>query len=183
MRAADYSLGRSVETSMGRLFAVTVGVLGTLMIAEPGLASPSLTETAQRDKTVLTPSDNPAMNQAFARARSELDQFLQRARNPGSDEHGFSVKILVRQGGHTEYFWITPFQDNQGRFTGTVSNRPEFVRNVKKGETVTFSRADIVDWMYLKGSAMQGNYTACALLVGRPAAEVAQFKKAYGLQC
>ena len=48
---------------------------------------------------------------------------------------------------------------------------------------MVFSRADIVDWMYVKGSTMYGNYTACALLAGRPAAEAAEFRNAYGLKC
>ena len=142
-----------------------------------------MTEQARRGESVLTPTDNPAMKQAFARARSELDGFLERARNPGSDERGFSVKIPVRQGGHTEYFWITPFRESGGRFQGTVSNRPDYVRNVRKGQTIMFSRADIVDWMYLKGSAMHGNYTTCALMVGRPAAEAAEFRSVFGLHC
>jgi uncharacterized protein YegJ (DUF2314 family) len=183
MRAADPSLGRSAVTSMVRLFALVVAALGILMAAGPGLSAQTMTEKARRGESILTPSGNPAMRQAFARARSELDGFLKRARNPGSDEHSFSVKIPVRQGGHTEYFWITPFQENRDRFEGTVSNRPDYVRNVKKGQTVVFSRADIVDWMYLKGSTMHGNYTTCALMVGRPAAEAAEFKRIYGLHC
>ncbi len=183
MRAADPLLGRSVVTGMTKAFAALAGALGILVAAGPGLASPTMTEQAGRGEAVLTPSDNPAMRQAFARARSELDEFLQRARNPGSDERGFSVTIPVRQGGHTEYFWITPFRESQGRFQGTVSNRPTYVRNVRKGQTVVFSRAEIVDWMYFKGSAMRGNYTTCALMAGRPAAEAAEFRSVYGLHC
>jgi uncharacterized protein YegJ (DUF2314 family) len=183
MRAVDPSLGRSVVMIMTKSFAAVVGVLGTLLVAGSGLASPTLTEQADRGQTALTPADNPVMIQAFARARSELDGFLKRARNPGSDEQGFSVKIPVRHGGHTEYFWITPFQEDGDRIKGSIGNRPQFVRNVKKGETVVFSRADIVDWMYVKGSTMYGNYTACALLAGRPAAEAAEFRNAYGLKC
>jgi uncharacterized protein YegJ (DUF2314 family) len=189
MHAVDPFLGRSVVMIMARLCAVVVGTLGaltiggTLMMGGPGLASPTMTETARRGEAVLTPRGNPAMRQAFARARSELDGFLKSARNPGSDEQGFAVKIPVRQGGHTEYFWITPFRENRNRFEGTVSNRPTYVRNVKHGQTVVFNRSDIVDWMYLKGSAMYGNYTTCALMAGRPAAEAAEFRSQYGLHC
>jgi uncharacterized protein YegJ (DUF2314 family) len=189
MHAVDPSLGRSVVTSMARLCAVVVGILGaltiggTLMMGGPGLASPTMTETARRGEAVLTPRGNPAMRQAFARASSELDGFLKSARNPGSDEQGFAVKIPVRQGGHTEYFWITPFRENRNRFEGTVSNRPTYVRNVKHGQTVVFDRSDIVDWMYLKGSTMHGNYTTCALMAGRQAAEAAEFRSQYGLHC
>jgi len=153
------------------------------MMGGPGLASPTMTETARRGEAVLTPRGNPAMRQAFARARSELDGFLQRARNPCAGEEGFAVKIPVRHGGHTEYFWITPFQEDGDLIKGRIGNSPEFVRNVKKGQTVAFSRADIVDWMYVKGSTMHGNYTACALLAGRPAAEAVEFRNRFGLQC
>jgi len=183
MRAVDPSLGRSVVMSMAKSFVAVVGILGALLVAGTGLASPTLTEQAERRQTALTPSDNPAMIRAFARARSELDGFLQRARNPGAGEQGFAVKIPVRHGGHTEYFWIAPFQEDGDRIKGRINNRPQYVRNVTKGQTVAFSRADIVDWMYLKGSTMHGNYTACALLADRPAAEAVEFRNRFGLQC
>ena len=168
---------------MAKLLAVIVGTIGALMIGGPGLASPKLTESAKRDDAVTVPRNDPAMEKAFERARSGLEQFLKRAKNLGSDEDGFSVKIPVRYGGHTEYFWITPFEEDRGQLKGRISNAPRLVNNVKKGQTVAFSRADIVDWMYLKGSTMYGNYTACALLAGRPAAEAAEFKRMYGLDC
>jgi uncharacterized protein YegJ (DUF2314 family) len=41
----------------------------------------------------------------------------------------------------------------------------------------------VVDWLYLQGGKMIGNFTACALLERGPPKEAAAFMKQYGLNC
>jgi len=123
------------------------------------------------------------MDRPFAKASDGLDGFLARTRNPGANERDFAIKVAVRDGRQVEYFWITDFVEEGGLFKGRLSNRPQFVRNVSAGQTVSFEKAQIADWMYFEGTAMRGNFTACAMLQSRSSAERADFEKAYGLRC
>jgi len=70
-----------------------------------------------------------------------------------------------------------------GEFSGAIDNMPQSVRSVKLGQTITFHQSEIVDWLYLDGDKMKGNYTACALLTSAPKEEVEEFKKRFGLDC
>jgi uncharacterized protein YegJ (DUF2314 family) len=57
------------------------------------------------------------------------------------------------------------------------------VHSVKMGQTISFGQNEIVDWMYLDGGKMKGNYTACALLKSASRSEVEEFKRRFGLNC
>jgi uncharacterized protein YegJ (DUF2314 family) len=96
---------------------------------------------------------------------------------------GFAVKVAIREGDNAEYFWITPFTDKDGAFSGAINNTPREVHSVKLGQTITFGKSEIVDWMYMDGDKMKGNYTACALLKSASKQEVEEFKKRFGLDC
>jgi uncharacterized protein YegJ (DUF2314 family) len=54
---------------------------------------------------------------------------------------------------------------------------------VKLGQLVEFSEAEIVDWLYMEGGKMHGNFTACALLKREPPDQLEAMKKQYGLSC
>jgi uncharacterized protein YegJ (DUF2314 family) len=97
---------------------------------------------------------------------------------------GFAVKAAVPvSAGDAEYFWITPFTNQNGQFSGAINNTPRMAKTVKLGQTISFSQADIVDWMYMDGHAMKGNYTACALLRSASKREVEEFEERFGLDC
>jgi uncharacterized protein YegJ (DUF2314 family) len=96
---------------------------------------------------------------------------------------GFAVKVAIREGNQAEYFWITPFTVKDGAFSGEINNQPRLVHSVKLGQTITFDKSEIVDWMYLDDNKMKGNYTACALLKSASKREVEEFKKRFGLDC
>jgi len=96
---------------------------------------------------------------------------------------GFAVKVAIREGEQAEYFWIVPFSNDNGAFSGAINNTPRMVHKVKMGQTITFAQSDIVDWMYMDSGNMKGNYTACALLKSASKREVEEFKKRFGLDC
>ena len=54
---------------------------------------------------------------------------------------------------------------------------------MKTGQTITFARSDIVDWMYIENGKMKGNFTACALLKSAPKKEAEDFKRQFSLDC
>jgi uncharacterized protein YegJ (DUF2314 family) len=125
----------------------------------------------------------------IAKARSDaqatLDGFLQRARSPMPSQGNFAVKVgLGGVSGPKEFVWITRFKLDGDVGSGTLDNVPVHLPELKAGQTVTFRRADVSDWMYKDGKSLKGNFTGCAILAAAPdaAERNKQFLKV-GLDC
>jgi uncharacterized protein YegJ (DUF2314 family) len=125
------------------------------------------------------------MQKAFTYARATLDTFLPIAASKDPRYSTVSLKVTVRQGKKTEYLWVSPFTVKGDTFTGSVNNEPTIVTNVNPGQDIKFKRADIVDWLYVdtQTQVMHGNFTTCVQMKNAPAEEIAQMKRAYGLDC
>ncbi len=158
------------------------GTLTTGLGAQPA-SSQTITQKAERDELAIVAKSDPVMARAMAKARQTLPDFLSIAAAPKPAMEGFAVKVAVREGDTAEYFWIAPFTNKDGIFSGAINNKPRSVHSVKLGETITFDQSEIVDWMYLDGGKMKGNYTACALLTSASKQEAEEFKKRFGLDC
>ncbi len=52
----------------------------------------------------------------------------------------------------------------------------------KKGDTISFGKCDIVDWMYMDAGVMKGNYSARAILKAALPRDRAAFKRRFGLE-
>ena len=134
---------------------------------------------------IFMADEEPAMKRAFERARTTLDKFLEIARSgrPGLD--GFAVKVGIRDGKETEYFWISDFKQTGDKFSGKIDNTPQRVKNVRANQAYEFSRSQIVDWVYLDrtNKKMVGNFTYCALLSKEPPAQAAAARKKFNLEC
>lgn len=146
--------------------------------------SSSFSDKAARDETVRTVNGDPVMVAAVRRARSELPKFLAMAESPPAGTSNFVVKIGIKYNEKdAEFFWIRPFKRDGVGFIGRLNNEPRFVKIVKLHDIVAFEEDSIVDWYYLKGDAMIGNFTACALLTKEPAQEREQYMRKVGLHC
>jgi uncharacterized protein YegJ (DUF2314 family) len=167
-----------------RLHVFLVGATLAGLSVIPATAQTVL-QKAERDEVARVANCDPVMAAAMHKARDTLPDFLALAAAPKPDMDGFAVKIPIRDhpGDDAEYFWIDPFRNDNGHFSGRINNKPESVRSVKLGQTVKFEQSDIVDWMYLDGNKMKGNYTACALLKSAPRQEVEEFEERFGLKC
>jgi uncharacterized protein YegJ (DUF2314 family) len=143
----------------------------------------TMTQKAEHDELAIVAKSDPTMARAMSKARQTLPDFLIVATAPKPGMEGFAVKVAIREGDNAEYFWITPFTDKDGEFSGAINNTPRQVHSVKLGQTITFNQSEIVDWMYIDGDKMKGNYTACALLKSASKQEVEEFKKRFGLDC
>ncbi|HKY87346.1 MAG TPA: DUF2314 domain-containing protein [Pseudorhodoplanes sp.] len=149
--------------------------------ASPASAQ-SLMGKAERDEIVIVAKNDPAMAATMQKARDSLDGFLKLAATPPAGASSFSVKVAIRDGNDAEYFWITPFTPKGETFSGKLNNSPRTVRrSMKLGDTLTFTKAEIVDWMYVDKGGMKGNYTACALM--KSPKDRAAFKQRFGLDC
>lgn len=89
--------------------------------------------------------DEPAMKQAFSRARATLDGFLKLAAEKPPELGRFAVKVGIAEGKEVEYFWITDFAQVEERFTGKIGNTPQLVKSVKLDQVYEFKREQIFD--------------------------------------
>jgi uncharacterized protein YegJ (DUF2314 family) len=130
----------------------------TVLASVPVVAQ-TILERAERDETTPVPRDDPDMVAAMRKARATLTDFLTLARAPRPGTSGFAVKVAIREKGKNEYFWITPFEEREGRFTGRINNTPRGVKSVTFGQTFAFTENEIVDWLYMDGGKMKGKHS------------------------
>jgi uncharacterized protein YegJ (DUF2314 family) len=124
------------------------------------------------------------MAKAMRHARNTLDEFLEVHKNKSGNQTSFAVKVGITDSDQTEYFWIGDFyEEGKDKYKGVINNEPGLVRNVRLGQLYTFGKNEIVDWVYVEGDKMKGNFTACALLRHEPKEQREQFMKRYGLEC
>jgi len=161
--------------------------LVTLAVAAVALAGcdKSISERAENDEITTVADDDPAMERAFAKARSTLDEFLSKAESPPAGTTAYAVKVALSDGDNTEYFWVADFTVDGDTMSGVLNNEPRTVKRYRMGERFSFPRSTVVDWTYLEPEIprMHGNFTACALLVHEDPQEAAAFRKEYGLEC
>lgn len=155
------------------------------VLAACGHGDDSLSKRASRDETVDMSDDDPAMARAFQQAKASLDSFLALAEKTPAGEGVFALKVRIRNGNDTEYFWVDRFTHSEESFQGTIENDGELVRTIRAGQAYHFMKSDIVDWMQVEGGSgkMHGNYTACALLTRESPAEAEEFRRRYKLDC
>jgi uncharacterized protein YegJ (DUF2314 family) len=159
------------------------GVLAAGLFAPVAARSQTILQKAERDEIAIVADDDPTMAAAMRKARATLGDFLTIAAAPKPSMENFAVKVAIHDGDQNEYFWIDPFSNDNGQFSGRINNKPEMVHTVKMGQLIHFGRDEIVDWMYMDGGEMKGNYTACALLKSAPKNEAEEFKERFGLIC
>jgi uncharacterized protein YegJ (DUF2314 family) len=162
------------------ILAAVAGLAGFTMLTGRGQ---TVLEKAERGETISVRSDDAEMAAARRKARDTLPEFLALWRSPRSSTSKFSVKVAVRDQGKVEYFWIMPFEQDNERFSGRLNNSPETVHNVKRGDKIAFAESEIVDWLYLDGDRMKGNFTACALFRRVPRQEAEAAIKRFGMSC
>lgn len=102
-------------------------------------------------------------------------------KQPGPNMVGFAVKIAILAANGVEFFWIHPFAHVDDRFIGQINNTPRSAVNLKMGDTVTFVKNEIVDWMYIDGGTMKGNYSVRAVLQSAKPKDRKAFMRRFGL--
>lgn len=163
-------------------------VLCTLMplVLLGGYVAIYFTSTAE-PQTVFVPPfpDDPEMQTAYTKAQDELDYFLKLAAKPPDETQGFAVKARILEGERQEIFWLYPFEHNGEDFAGRLNDDPGTLLKSFKGDIVTFTRRDIVDWTFddTRLDIMHGNFTGCVELMRKAPDNAAQFQELYGLDC
>ncbi len=167
---------------MQRLCMLSI-VLSVLLLP-PSAFSQSFTDKAKKDSAVDMSDEDPAMQKAMERARVGLDDFLRKAGSPPPDTDQYSVKVRVSEGHSHEYLWVSNLRAQGDLWSGRIDNLP-MIRSVKKGQSYSFAKTEIVDWTYIDKSKKKvvGNFTTCALLTKEPPGVAESIQKQYGLEC
>ena len=55
-----------------------------------------------------------------------------------------------------EQVWLTGIQFNNGSYWGVLTNVPQHLSAMKRGDKVMFDMEDITDWMYVRGGKIIG---------------------------
>jgi len=108
--------------------------------------------------------DEASLAEAIEYARDALPGFLALARHPSPTMQRFSVRAAVPANAATELLWIHPFAQVGEHFIGQIANTWRLKKGMKIGDTIAFTRDDIVDWMYVDAGIVRGNYSARAIL-------------------
>lgn len=150
----------------------------------PSAFSQSFTDKAEKDNAVEMSDEDPAMQKAMERARAGLEDFLHKAGSPAPNTDHYSVKVRVSEGDNQEYLWVSNLKTQGDLWSGRIDNLP-MIRSVKKGQSYSFAKTEIVDWTYIDRNKKKvfGNFTTCALLTKEPAAVAESIQKQHGLEC
>jgi uncharacterized protein YegJ (DUF2314 family) len=117
---------------------------------------------------IATPDEDPEMDAAISKARADIDRFWQVLESPQNGEQGFAVKRKFVDGLNWEYMWVSLQRRHGGSVVGTIANRPEGLRNVRLGQSVSFPEGEVADWFFFRAGKMYGNYTLRPLLKRMP---------------
>ena len=155
-----------------------------LTVLAAAACTPSIPVLEKDVEAARMQSEALAMRQATEKAQATLGDFLVKAKELPAGTKDYAVKIGVREGRATEYFWVNEFSWSDGEFTGRINDEPRLVKNVKPGQMHRFSRSDVVDWTYVdeRGRTV-GNFTACALSSKGPPAEAGEVNRRKDAVC
>lgn len=159
----------------------------TLSIVIAGLTEPALAqsrlENAERDQVISIEDDSPEMADAVRKARASLRAFFELAANPHGTMRTFAVKVGVSTPRGIEYIWITDFRRDNGRVVGRIDNIPRWTTKIREGETFAFDENEIIDWLYLDGDRMRGNFTSCAINKMSSPAQAKAMQERFRMTC
>lgn len=110
---------------------------------------------------------------ASDQARAQLGWFWERFAAPAPDEYDFLVRADFPHGDgpdDVESLWVevtarTPETD---AITGFLASEPLIVADLKKGDPVTLSGEDVIDWAFFQGDQLLGHYTTRVQLPRMP---------------
>ncbi len=104
-----------------------------------------------------------AQKEAQAQAKAELDNFFKAVPYVARDEA--LVKITHRVNGTNEHLWVGPFDVTRRignapfELEGRLVDVPEHISGLTKGQKISFSRVQIVDWGLIVDGKGYGYFT------------------------
>ena len=129
------------------------------------------------------PRDDPALNEAIAKAKATSGDFLRafREKPPGTKSF-FVKKPYPTPSGGAEHMWISVLEETNGALKGKIANDADETREVKMGQIVSFDISDISDWKYTDGKKLVGGFTIRYYFDKMSPQEKADFLKQSGFE-
>jgi uncharacterized protein YegJ (DUF2314 family) len=159
-----------------------MGLRAVLLALLAGLVRPAsaqlLLENVVQDRVVSIEYNSEEMADAVRRARGTLSSFFELAANPRPGTGKFAVKIGLPTDRGKEFVWTILLRHDNGRVVARIDNTPRWTTKFRDGQTVAFTDAAIIDWLYIDGDRLKGNFTGCAInkLVSEPEAEAVRMR-------
>ena len=104
-------------------------------------------------------SDDADMNKAIANAVLNSSIFDLALKNNSSKCENFSIKKPYKTDSGTEHIWISNVVLKRDKYQGIIANTPEYINEIKLGDTVLVAKNEISDWMFLENNILKGGYT------------------------
>jgi uncharacterized protein YegJ (DUF2314 family) len=121
-----------------------------------------VTSTADRSR-------DPELEEAMAKAQSTLGGFISRLHNPQRGET-FSIEGQFQAEDDTPlYLWLGDVTYSNGKFKGSLTSHPKKASKLRFGDPAEVPKAEVTDWMILKGGRTEGGFTI-DILMSREAA-------------
>jgi uncharacterized protein YegJ (DUF2314 family) len=141
-----------------RLIAAGIGLVIAIIVGVNKQRHRMSVPTSSRDDVVNVPENDPRMKAAIAEAKRRWPEFV-KAFSTHKPGQVFLVKAMFIEGEEIEWMWVKPDQVTATSISGTLSDEPEFVKNVKQGQRVTKSASDIGDWAFGNGDQITGSFS------------------------
>lgn len=101
---------------------------------------------------------NQEMAEAVEKARETFPSFLENWKNQKNT--AVSIKFAIpTDNGELEHIWFQPTEITDEKIDATCGNKPLNVSGLKYGDSRSFTRNDISDWMILVKEKCYGGYT------------------------
>ncbi len=125
---------------------------------------------ASRNSGIASVSDeDQEINTAMDKARSTLNEFIERFTHPHASDKWFLVKGRFTHGDRVEHIWVADLVFDGKVFSGVLANEPE-LPGLKFKQHVSVSLDNISDWMYVSDGRLIGGFTT-RVLYGRMSPE------------
>jgi uncharacterized protein YegJ (DUF2314 family) len=141
--------------STGRVSLYTPAAAGQL---RAGRAAAAFRPADQPVPIAGVADDDPRLTAAAAVARNRFGEFLAALAERGPADT-FAVKVPFADDHGREFMWVAVDSVDATHIVGRLDNRPAFVRAVHLGERVLVARADLNDWLYVRGGELHGGFT------------------------
>jgi len=141
-----------------------------------------------------SPSDDPEMDQAGAKARQTFRFFwremawerrrivpgLELAAVKGSFSDPPEIRAQNPDGLEVEHMWLLEVDFDGRQVHGTLINAPHSLKTFHEGDRVTIAGKQICDWMYVIGGSVYGGFTVDLLRSRMGKGERKQHDQAWG---
>lgn len=137
-------------------------------------------EQLANDEVTSVSAGDKKMKAAIKEARETVGDFIKVLNSNDSSFHDLSIKVPLEDGEEVEHVWLDQVKLEGDSFSGIIANDLKMVKNFKMGQSVTYKKNEITDWMYIKEGVVHGNITLKAMFHAMDPEEVKVIKKMMG---